>query len=109
MTKTISNDLALSIAHAHREIKTAQELLDKIEKATSASEIERQDIRDVFGRKINGLQLGVRSGETSQTLFDVPWTMAKPIIKAHIAAQQSLIEALSLQALAEMTSGKEIE
>jgi hypothetical protein len=32
-------------------------------------------------------------------LFDVPYTLARPVINAHIAAQQALLEALSLQAL----------
>lgn len=35
-------------------------------------------------------------------IFQVPFNLAKPVINAHIAAQQAQLEALSLQAVEEM-------
>lgn len=99
MTKVINLQLAYDIAKAHREIKAGTDLLEEIEKALDRSSLRREDIRDEFGRRVSSLQLAVPSGPTSKTLFDVPYTLARPVINAHIAAQQSLLEALSLQAL----------
>ncbi len=100
--KVISNELAIAIAHAHREIKAGQDLLADIEKAIASSTIDQKDIRDVFGRRVGNLELGVRSGSDSQRIFQVPFNLAKPVINAHIAAQQAQLEALSLQAVEEM-------
>lgn len=97
----ISKQIATDIAVAHHEIEAAELLLADIERVMERSEITRKDIRDVFGRRQNGLQLGVPSGESSHRLFDVPWKMAKPIISAHIANQRTLVELLSAQALIE--------
>ncbi|ARC90357.1 hypothetical protein [Rhodovulum sp. MB263] len=96
----ISAETARDIALAHREILTAEELLKKIEDTRSRHSVP--DIRDAFGRLQSGLQLGVPSGEGSFRLFNVPWSMCRPIIEAHIAQQRALIEALSEKAMIEM-------
>ena len=98
----LSKNIATDIALCHREIETAETLLADIEKQLSTSAIEQEDIRDVFGRRPGGLQLGVPTGNSGQRLYQVPWTLAKPVIKAHIAAKRAELEALSIAALNEL-------
>jgi hypothetical protein len=97
----ISKQTAMDLALAHREVETAEALLADVEAATANSTFDHKDIRDAFGRKQNGLQLGVPSGHSGHRLFDVPWQLAKPIIRAHIQAQKAQIEALTELALLE--------
>lgn len=95
MSALISMETARRIAFAWREIEVAQQLLEDI-----SEEVERHrriDIRDAFGRRADGLQLGVPSGENSHRLFNVPWKIARPVIELHIAEQRALIEVLSAQ------------
>lgn len=96
----IGKNTAQDIAFAYREIETAENLLAEINK--SLEKREDVDIRDAFGRRQNGLQLGVPTGPGSQRLFDVPWTLARPIIEAHIAKQRAIVEALSQKAANEI-------
>ena len=99
----ISAKTSLEIAQAHQEVRCAEELLEKIESALNEKEVP--DIRDAFGRRQGGLQLGVPSGEHARKLFNVPWTLAKPVIEAHIANQRSIIAALSTRAVLEVKDG----
>lgn len=96
----ISNETALAIACAYREIETAEKLLAEINE--SYNRRERPDIRDAFGRRQDGLQLGVPHGETSHRLFNVPWSLARPIIETHIAAQRAHVAALTEKARVEI-------
>ena len=96
----IGKDTAQDIALAYREVEVAEELLGKI-----AEEINRRrtpDIRDAFGRRQDGLTLGVPTSETSRTMFNVPWTLAKPIIEAHIAHHRARSALLSEKAREEL-------
>lgn len=97
----ITKDTAAGIALAHREIETAEALLKQIGEALNNGRVP--DFRDAFGRQ-RGLQLGVPSGDNSQRLFDVPWTLAKPIIEVHIVAQRGLIAEFTTKAIAEAKS-----
>lgn len=96
----VSKETAMDIALAYREVEAAQTLLAQVVEATSRR--EQPDIRDAFGRRQGGLQLGVPSGQTGHTMYNVPWSMARPIIEAHIAQQRALIATLSEKALIEM-------
>jgi hypothetical protein len=97
----ITKETATDIALAYREIETAENLL---------SEVERQrdrfsgapDVRDAFGRRVEGLQLGVPNGDNGHRLFTVPWNLCKPIIEAHIASKRAVISALNDKALIEL-------
>ena len=92
----ISKQTAMDIALAYREIETAETLLQDI-----SQEISRgiaPDIRDAFGRLQGGLQLGVPNGENAHRLFNVPWSLAKPVIEAHIAHHRAQIGALAEKA-----------
>lgn len=96
----ITKQTAMEIALAYREVETAEKLLADLKEARARH--SAPDIRDAFGRLQNGLQLGVPSGENSHRLFNVPWTLAEPIIQAHIANQRAIIAALSEKASAEL-------
>lgn len=96
----ISQETATDIAYAYREIATAEKLLTDLQEANSRR--AAPDIRDAFGRRQDGLQLGVPSGEHSHRMFNVPWTIAKPIVEAHVASQRTLIAVLTQKAREEM-------
>lgn len=102
----ITNETATSIAFAYREIETAEKLLAEI---TDTMDQRRRgdppDIRDAFGRRQEGLQLGVPSGANGHRLFNVPWTLAKPVIEAHLAHQRAIVAALCETARAELSEG----
>ena len=98
----ISRETAYDIACAYREIERSEELLSKVEDAISR--YEDVDIRDDFGRKAGGLQLGIPSGASSTTLFNVPWSLARPVIQTHIAEQKAQLAALNEKAIAEARS-----
>lgn len=102
----ISAETATDIALAYREIERAEGLLQEVNKAIDRRTHEQIDIRDAFGRRVDGLQLGVPSGHSSTSLFNVPWTLAGPIIAAHIAAQKALINLLTAKAEIEINADK---
>lgn len=95
----VSKETSTAIAMAWREIEAAEGLLADI--ADTRSRNEAPDIRDAFGQRQDGLQLGVPSGQNRHRLFNVPWPLCKPIIEAHIAAQRGLIAVLSAKAIIE--------
>ena len=98
----ISKRTAMDIALAYREIETAEALLAQVREANRHR--VAPDIRDDFGRPPGGLQLGVPSGSAGHRLFNVPWTLAEPIIEAHIANQRAVVAALCVRAKAELAS-----
>ena len=99
----ITKDTAMSIALAYREVETAEALLKQIEE-TRKNRRDAPDIRDAFGRQQDGLQLGVPTGDNGQRLFNVPWSMARPILETHIAQQRAIIATLSEKARIEIGS-----
>lgn len=96
----IGFETASRIALAYREVEVAEKLLTEI--TDTIMRREAPDIRDAFGRLQDGLQLGVPSGNSGHRLFNVPWTLARPVIEAHIASQRAVIAALSEKARAEL-------
>ena len=97
---TITKNTATDIAFAYRELETAEKLLDLINRSLSSR--EQPDIRDAFGRMQGGLQLGVPNGSSGHSLYNVPWSLARPVIEAHIAHQKSIIAVLSEKARIEI-------
>ena len=95
----ISKETAIDIAMAYREIEAAKELLAKITAKFSRHDLP--DIRDAFGRQQGGLQLGVPSGPSSHTCYNVPWSLAKVVLEAHIAAQEQVLAAMNAKAAIE--------
>lgn len=96
----ITKQTAMDIALAYREVETAERLLAEVREATERRSVP--DIRDAFGRLQGGLQLGIPSGDNSHRMFNVPWSLAEPIMEAHIANQRAVIAALSAKAHAEL-------
>lgn len=94
----ITKETAYDIAMAYREIEHGEALLSDISKSRRD---DAPDIRDAFGRQKTGLQLGVPSGPSSHTLFNVPFPLAKVVIEAHIAAQRQVLSALNAKAAIE--------
>lgn len=96
----LGKQLAMDVALAWREVEAAEALLADVREAR-----ERRtgpDLRDVFGRRVEGLQLGIPSGENSHRLFNVAWGLAEPIIEAHIAQQHAKIALLTAKAREEI-------
>lgn len=100
----ISKQTAMDIALAYREVEAAEGLLEDVRKEVDRFGRSGADIRDAFGRVQHGLQLGVPSSQNSHRLFNVPFSLAGPIIEAHIASQRALIALLTEKAKVEMAS-----
>jgi hypothetical protein len=96
----IGFDTARSIAFAYREIETAEKLLAEI--ADAMSRRTTPDLRDAFGTQHDGLQLAVPSGGNGHRIFNVPWSLARPVIETHIAQQKAIIVALNEKARIEL-------
>lgn len=88
----ISQETAMEIALAHRDIEAAKGLLEKISDAKKWN--SELDLRDVFGRR-RGLQLGVPSGPQAQCLFEVSPDLAKYVIEAHVGKMHARLTELS--------------
>ena len=97
----VTKKTAMDIALAYREVETAEQLLADISEKMNRREMP--DIRDAFGRRQEGLQLGVPSGSNGHQLFNVPWSLARPIIETHIANQKAKIAALTELARTEIS------
>lgn len=96
----ITAETAQKIALAYREIDVAEKLLAKLSEALARR--SAPDIRDAFGHLQDGLTLGVPSEQNVQRMFNVQWTLARPIIEAHIAQQRSIIATMSEVARTEL-------
>lgn len=97
----ISKETAIDIAMAYRELEAAEKLLQDVRDASEKYQVK--DIRDAFGRVQHGLQLGVPSGDNSTRLFNVPYTLAVPVIETHIAHHKAKIATLSEKARQELS------
>jgi len=97
----VSKNTAMDIALAYREVETAEKLLADISEKMDRS--AAPDIRDAFGRLQGGLTLGVPMGQGGHQLFNVPWSLARPIIETHIANQRAKIAVLTELARTEIS------
>jgi|SRR5687767_520479 len=100
----ISKDTATDMALLFRDIESSERLLKEIEEAVRRYSVV--DIRDAFGRRADGLQLGVPSGDSSHRIFNVPWSLAKPVIEATIASKRAELAALNEKARFELLGSK---
>ena len=89
----ISYQTAFDIACAHQEIERAEKLLEETKQAISRR--ESPDVRDAFGRRQPGLQLGIPSGENSTRLYMVEWNLCVPVLTAHIGQMRAKLSALN--------------
>jgi hypothetical protein len=99
----ITKETATDIALAYREIDAAEKLLTDVREAMDR--FSGKDLRDVFGRRAEGLSLGVPSGDNGRQLFNLPHTVAIPVIEAHIVQCRAKIVALTEKARGEMAGG----
>lgn len=103
----ISLRTATDIALAYREIETAEKMLVDVERVTK--DHDYKDVRDAFGRPRNALELGIPTGNSSKRLFQVQWSLARPVIEAHIASCRSQLYALMQKAKSELEHPSQME
>ena len=108
----LSAETAVAIAVTHQEIARGEKLLGDVKVAldernqrTPFGVTAESDLRDVFGRRQNSLQLGIPSGKSGHQICDMSYDLAIPVIEAHIANKRSELRALSLKARAELQDG----
>lgn len=87
----ITKDTARKIYNCHHEIEKAGELLKEMK--TEISKTGKPELTNAFGEK-KGLQLGVPSSNSSQTLYDVPPELAYDVIAAHIRQKDQQLKEL---------------
>jgi hypothetical protein len=99
----LTNETIETIYHCRREIETAQKLLDELKKEEKRDPYDRREptLKDSWGHRRN-LQLGIPSSDTGRTLYSVPWTLAKYVIEAHIAAKQKELAEAHVRARMEL-------
>lgn len=100
---TISRETATDMAVIYRDIEAAEKLLDDVRQAVA--KVGEVDIRDVFGRRQNALELGIPSGDNSRRILRVPYDLAIPVIEATIASHRARLTALGEKAKAELCAG----
>lgn len=98
----ILRETATDMAMIFREIEVAEKLLDDVRDAIDR--FTAKDIRDAFGRRVDGLQLGIPSGDSSHWMLQVPYALAIPIIEASIASHNARLSALNEKARAELSN-----
>lgn len=96
----IRRETAYAIACAYAEIEAGEKLLAKVEEVVRRG--DTPDIRDAFGRQARGLQLGIPSGDNATRMVDVQWSLAAPVIRAHIAQQRAKLALLNEQVRSEL-------
>ena len=97
----LSQQTATDMAVIYRDIEAAEKLLADVKQAID--KMNQVDIRDVFGRRQNALQLGIPSGDTSHRILHVPYDLAIPVIEATIANHRARLLALNTKAKAEVS------
>lgn len=100
----ISIETATDIAITYREIETAEKLVADVRETVQKRGEIKADLRDVFGRSRDGLELGIPSGDNSRRLFNVPYGLAVPVIEAHIAACRAKLVILNEKAATEIAA-----
>lgn len=105
----LSAETAVAIAVAHQEIARGEKLLGDVCKSLKERNgrgfgvSAESDLRDVFGRRQNSLQLGIPSGSNGHQICDMSYDLAVPVIEAHINNKRAQLAALSLKAKAELS------
>jgi hypothetical protein len=87
----ISQETAVDIYNAYRDIEAGKKLLADMEEAAKfPHELNKTEprIKDAFGRRQH-LQLGIPCGDNGHRLLDVSPKLAESIIRAHIANKEA--------------------
>lgn len=104
---SLSRETATDIAVIHRDIEAAEKLLADVRAAIDR--FAQVDIRDVFGRRQNALELGIPSSDNGRRILQVPYDLAIPIIEATIAGHRAKLAALDEKAKAELLGAAQEE
>jgi ABC-type uncharacterized transport system fused permease/ATPase subunit len=98
----ITKETALKIWNAYREKENSENLLQELtEQLKKVKENTIPTFNNAFGEKV-GLQLGVPSGLTSHTLFNVSPVLAKTIILEHIENSNKRLKELMSDAVLDL-------
>ena len=100
MSAIITENTAVAIAMAHREIAGAEKLLKDLLDAESRN--QEPDIRDAFGRRRSNYEFGIPSGSTGHRCYGVSPSLAKYVLEAHIAAKRKELVEVSQVARMEL-------
>jgi hypothetical protein len=100
----MKQETAARIWQAYREIETATELLEELNKLKEEFEFDKNapTLRDGFGRRKH-FQMGIPSGENSHRLFDVSPPLAESVIRAHIKNKEAELAEAKEQARIELS------
>jgi len=100
----LTNETARKIAYAYAEIEAGEKLLADVRAAME--KVAPVDIRDVFGRPVRRIEIGIPSGDNSRRLLHVEYELAVPVIEAHIAQKHAQLKLLNELARAEVSGGR---
>lgn len=99
----IKHETAMDIAYLYRDMEVAEKLLADVKAAID--KYEDTDIRDVFGRRMNTLEMGIPTGGSgnSRRILAVPYDLAIPVIETTIASHRARLVALAAKARIELS------
>lgn len=95
----ISKETAAKIWGCYDQIEKAKGLITSMKKALEES--GAPDIPNAFGER-RGLQLGVPSGNSGHTIFNVSPELSIQVIESHIESHESKLNELRAIALIEL-------
>ena len=101
----VSQETAMLLYAAHREIEAGEKLLaDMAELQKWEPDKYAPTLKDAFGRQRH-LQLGIPSGENGHRLFDVSPVLAASVIRAHIENARTKLAEANERARIELSAG----
>ncbi len=95
----ISKETARKIFNCHGEIEKSNGLISAMKEAIK--EEGTTDLKDNFGDR-RGLQLGIPSGQSGHTLYNVPVEISIKVIEAHIEQKERQLKELMAIATIEL-------
>lgn len=103
----ISQETAGKIWNCYREIAAGEKLLADMEQSAKECDGDSryETLKDAFGRR-RGIQMGVPSGDNCHRLLDVEPSLAKSVIRAHIATMHAKLAEANEQARIEILEVK---
>ena len=106
----ITQETAIDIYNAYREIEAGKDLLVDIQKAEDEYHMDKHEpkLENAFGRRVH-FEMGIPSGNNSHRIFRVRPMLAKSVIKAHIAEKEAELAEVQERAFLEMTHEKTTE
>ncbi len=98
----ITKETCVKIWHCHNEIEKAKKLIQDMAKVVKKdTEKKMPELHNAFGDK-KGLQLGIPSGDSSHTLYNVSPVLAVKMLEQHMIDQEKRLEELETIAKLEL-------